>query len=176
MRVLGCAYKAISKETEFVEENLVFIGLQAMIDPPRPDVKYAIAETKKAGIKTIVITGDHKTTAKTIANGLGIEGEVLTSEDLSQMSDQELSNALNSNTTIFARIIPEHKQRIVRTLQQQGHTVAMIGDGVNDAPALKQADIGVAVENGSDIAKEASDFILLDNSFSNIVHAIHEGR
>lgn len=176
LRVLGFAYKDISSDKDFKEKDLVFVGLQAMIDPPREDVIDAIARTKEAGIRVVVITGDHADTAKAIAAKIGITGKVLTGADLEKMDEAQLREALEDDTNIFARVIPEHKQRIVSLLQHMGHVVAMTGDGVNDAPALKKADIGVAVGSGTDVAKEASDFVLLDDSFANIVNAIEEGR
>ena len=176
LRVLAFAYKETSSKKDFKESGLTFVGLQAMIDPPRPDVLDSIARTKSAGIRVIMITGDYKETAKAIGEKIGIEGEILTGEQLSKMDNKELSKALNNNTNLFARVIPEHKQRIVGILQNQGHIVAMTGDGVNDAPALKKANIGIAVGSGTDVAKEASDFVLLDDSFTNIVNAIEEGR
>lgn len=176
LRVLAFAYKEVKDKKGFTEKDLVFVGLQAMIDPPRPDVIESINKTKKAGIRVIMITGDHKDTAKAIGEEVGIRGEVLTGDDLERMDDDALVSALKRDTNIFARVIPEHKQRIVVALQKLGHIVAMTGDGVNDAPALKKANIGVAVGSGTDVAKEASDFVLLDDSFSNIVNAIEEGR
>ena len=176
LRVLAFAYKEITHKKEFIEEKLIFVGLQAMIDPPRPDVIESIKKTKAAGIRVIMITGDYKETAKAIGKQIGITGHVITGEELSTMSDVQLEESLEKNTNIFARVIPEHKQRIITALQNQGHIVAMTGDGVNDAPALKKANIGVAVGSGTDVAKEAADFVLLDDSFSNIVNAIEEGR
>lgn len=176
LRVLCFAYKQVSSQKDFSEDKLIFVGLQAMIDPPRPDVITSIQKTKDAGIRVIMITGDYKETAKAIGKQIGIEGEVITGEELTSMTDTQLETALNNNTNIFARVIPEHKQRIVTILQKQGHVVAMTGDGVNDAPALKKADIGIAVGSGTDVAKEAADLVLLDDSFSNIVNTIEEGR
>jgi len=175
LRVLAFAYKeSTSKDIE--EKNLIFVGLQAMIDPPREDVSDSIAKTKRAGIRVIMITGDYKETALAIGRKIGIEGKALTGEEIGNLSLDELKKELKNNTNIFARVIPEHKQRIVGALQEQGHIVAMTGDGVNDAPALKKANIGVAVGSGTDVAKEAADFVLLDDSFTNIVNAIEEGR
>ncbi len=176
MRVLAFAYKEITDPKQFTEEELVFTGMQAMIDPPRHDVIESIKVTKKAGIRVIMITGDYKATAVAIGKEIGIEGKVLAGDEVEKLSDEELREALKDNTNIFARVIPEHKQRIVNALQELKYTVAMTGDGVNDAPALKKADIGVAVGSGTEVAKEASDFILLDDSFTNIVNAIEEGR
>lgn len=176
LRVLAFAYKNISHKKDFTEEKLTFVGLQAMIDPPRPDVIESIQKTKVAGIRVIMITGDYRETAKAIGEKVGITGNILTGADIEEMTDEQLAYALNNDTNIFARVIPEHKYKIVSILQSQGHIVAMTGDGVNDAPALKKADIGVAVGSGTDVAKEASDFVLLDDSFSHIVNAIEEGR
>ncbi len=176
LRVLAFAYKEHVTEKTFKEKELTFVGLQAMKDPARPDVIESIAKTKKAGIRVIMITGDYKETARAIGQEVGIEGEVITGEELEKMTEEDLTKALEGNTRIFARVIPEHKQRIVAALQKKGHVVAMTGDGVNDAPALKKADIGVAVGSGTDVAKEAADFVLLDDSFTHIVDAIEEGR
>ncbi|MCD6388330.1 MAG: cation-translocating P-type ATPase [Desulfobulbaceae bacterium] len=174
MRVLAFACKDIEQDEN--EQDLVFVGLQAMIDPPRTDVIEAVARTKEAGIRVIMITGDYKETARAIGREVGIEGRVLTGEEVEYLSDDELREKLAHGVNIFARVVPVHKQRIVTALQELGHTVAMTGDGVNDAPALKKANIGVAVGSGTEVAKEASDFVLLDDSFSNIVNAIEEGR
>lgn len=177
MRVLAFAYKIPKdRKKDFTEDKLVFVGLQAMIDPPRPEVIEAIKKTKNAGIRVIMITGDYKETAKAIGKEIGITGESLTGEEIDKMSEEQLRDKLNDNTNIFARVIPEHKQRIVSALQKEGNIVAMTGDGVNDAPALKKANIGIAVGSGTDVAKEAADFVLLDDSFANIVNAIEEGR
>ncbi|MCB9358902.1 HAD-IC family P-type ATPase [Candidatus Woesearchaeota archaeon] len=176
LRVLAFAYKDVKDKKSFTEKELVFVGMQAMIDPPRPDVIDSIAVAHGAGIRVIMITGDYKETAKAIANQIGIAGEVITGSDVEKMSDKQLEKALKENTNIFARVIPEHKQRIVAALQRLKYTVAMTGDGVNDAPALKKANIGIAVGSGTEVAKEASDFVLLDDSFTHIVHAVEQGR
>lgn len=176
LRVLAFGYKESKTKKDFSEKDLIFVGFQAMIDPPREEVIEAIQKTKDAGIRVIMITGDYKTTAQAIGNGIGITGDVITGDDLSNMTNNELGVALKRGANIFARVIPEHKQRIVAELQRQGHIVAMTGDGVNDAPALKKSNIGVAVGSGTDVAKEASDFVLLDDSFATIVDAIEEGR
>ncbi|MBU0966153.1 MAG: cation-translocating P-type ATPase [Proteobacteria bacterium] len=176
MRVLAFAYRTIDDAVEFVEENLVFIGLQAMIDPPRVEVVDAVQKTYQAGIRVIMITGDYPETARAIGQEIGIVGNILTGEELQRMDDSALRGALDKGTNIFARVVPEHKLRIVQALQDSGHIVAMTGDGVNDAPALKKANIGIAVGSGTEVAKEAADFVLLDDSFSNIVSAIEEGR
>ncbi len=179
MRVLAFACSDLDGEktgSPVIESDLIFIGLQAMVDPPRPDVRQAITKTYAAGIRVIMITGDYRETAKAIGREIGIEGEVLTGPELADLNDDELRERLKNGTNIFARVIPEHKQRIVTILQALGHTVAMTGDGVNDAPALKKANIGIAVGSGTEVAKEAADFVLLDDSFSHIVNAIEEGR
>jgi len=178
MRVIAFACREISDQESLdnlVEEDLAFIGLQAMIDPPREGVITAIEKAKLAHIRVIMITGDHRETANAIAKQTGIVGETLGGIEMDSMNDQELSAALDT-TNIFARVVPEHKQRIVRGLQEKGHIVAMTGDGVNDAPALKKADIGIAIGSGTDVAHEAADFVLLDDSFISIVAGIEEGR
>jgi Ca2+-transporting ATPase len=176
MRVLAFAYRTIDSQEEFVEENLVFIGLQAMIDPPRSEVVDAVQKAYQAGIRVIMITGDYPETARAIGHEIGIHGNILTGEELQRLDDTGLGEALDTGTNIFARVAPEHKLRIVAALQESGHIVAMTGDGVNDAPALKKANIGIAVGSGTEVAKEAADFVLLDDSFSHIVSAIEEGR
>jgi Ca2+-transporting ATPase len=178
MRVLGFAFKELKKndKKETYEKELVFVGLQAMIDPPREEVKSAIAKCKKAGIKVVMITGDLKTTAQAIAKELGIDGEAIDGTELEMMSDEKLAGIVE-NISIYARVNPEHKVKIVTALKNKGHVVAMTGDGVNDAPALKKADIGVAMGiTGTDVAKEASELILTDDNFTSIVNAVEEGR
>lgn len=179
LRVLGIAYRELSpSETKPKEENLIFLGLAGMIDPPRAQAKQSVALCKKAGIKTVMITGDHKLTAAAIAEQLGIyqKGDlVLTGQELDQMDDDALAKSIGK-TTVFARVNPSHKLKIVRAFKRLGHIVAMTGDGVNDAPAVKEADIGVAMGNGTDVTKEASDVILLDSNFATLVTAIEEGR
>ncbi len=176
LRVLGFAYKDCKSNKDFIEKDLVFVGLQAMIDPPREDVIESIKKTKDAGIRVIMITGDYVHTAKAIGREVGIEGGVMSGTEIDEIDDEQLKKILKNKVNVFARVVPEHKQRIVSALQELGHTVAMTGDGVNDAPALKKANIGVAVGSGTEVAKEAADFVLLDDSFSNIVNAIEEGR
>jgi len=176
LRVLGFAFKTILNHNQFAESNLVFVGLQAMTDPPRKEVIAAIDRTKQAGIRVIMITGDYAATAKSIGEQIGIVGKQLSGEELETMNDADLETALREETNIFSRVTPEHKQRIVSVLQKLDHTVAMTGDGVNDAPALKKANIGIAVGSGTDVAKEEADFVLLDDSFIHIVNAIEEGR
>lgn len=175
LRVLGFAMK---KQPAAVldEQELTFIGLQAMIDPPRPDVVESLRKTQLAGIRVIMITGDYGETAKAIGREIGISGGALTGDQLAGMDAEQLRAVLRDDVNIFSRVAPEHKQRIVDALQQLGNTVAMTGDGVNDAPALKKANIGVAVGSGTEVAKEAADLVLLDDSFTHIVNAIEEGR
>jgi len=184
LRVLGFAYKPFtdtppSAPDETWEQEMIWLGLIAMQDAPRPEVRAAVQESRTAGIRPIMITGDHQLTARAIALDLGIAGEtdrVLTGQELQHMSDQELQQQVDL-VSIYARVAPEHKLRIVQALQQRGKFVAMTGDGVNDAPALKQADIGIAMGiTGTDVSKEASDMILLDDNFATIVAATKEGR
>lgn len=178
MRVLGLALQWLDNLDEPLEQNLVFIGLVGMIDPPRPEVKTAVATAKTAGIRPIMITGDHPLTAQFIAHDLGISenGRVKTGQNLDQMTPEELAIAVNE-VSVFARVSPEHKLRIVEVLQNQGQIVAMTGDGVNDSPALRKADIGVAMGiAGTDVSKEASEMVLLDDNFSTIIAAVEEGR
>jgi Ca2+-transporting ATPase len=183
LRVLGMAYKVVSQQlTEYdegsVENNLVFVGLVGMIDPPREEAKEAIKLCERAGIKTVMITGDHKSTAVAIAKELGImkSGLAFTGTELDGIGDEEFERKVEV-VSVYARVSPEHKLRIVRALRRKGHVVAMTGDGVNDAPALKQADIGVAMGvTGTDVTKEASDMILADDNFVTIVNAVEGGR
>ena len=183
LRVLGMAYKSVDKsKTSIMPEDingLIFLGLQGMIDPPRPDAIEAIKKCKTAGIKSIMITGDHVQTAKAVAGQLGIgigEERAITGEEISKMSDEELYEIVEK-VSVYARVSPEHKFKIVKTLQKHGHIVAVTGDGVNDAPALKKADIGIAMGiTGTEVSKEASDMVLIDNNFANIVNAVEEGR
>ena len=176
MRVLAFAWKTKKSTEHFDEEELTFLGFQAMIDPPRKDVISAIKTTAEAGVRVIMVTGDYQATAQAIGKEIGIHSDVCSGDVLDSMDDVALTELLQSGINIFARVVPEHKQRIVTALQKMGHTVAMTGDGVNDAPALKKANIGIAVGSGTEVAKEASDIVLLDDSFSNIVDAIREGR
>ena len=178
LRVLGFAFRewASGEEVVFEEQDMVFIGLQAMMDPPREDVVDSVKRTREAGIRVIMITGDYPTTAEAIGRMTGIDGDVVTGYEIDDLDTAGLKARLSSGANIFARVAPLHKQRIVNLLLDDGHTVAMIGDGVNDAPALSRASIGVAVGSGTDVAKEAADFILLDDSFTNMVNAIEEGR
>ncbi|MFH0700866.1 MAG: cation-transporting P-type ATPase [Candidatus Woesearchaeota archaeon] len=176
-RVLALAYKpVVSFEKDHFEQNLVFLGLVALEDPPREEVKPTLKLCKEAGIKVKMITGDNKETAVQIAKEIGLEGEVLTGEELDKLTDDELSKIVKK-VVIFARVRPEHKLRIVKALKQNKEIVAMTGDGVNDAPALKEAHIGIAMgKGGTDVSREAADLILKDDNFVTIVSAISEGR
>ena len=184
LRVLAMGYKEIDheptqEEMKNIEQNLIYVGMVGMIDPPRQEVKAAVEKCKKAGIKTVMITGDHRITAIAIAKALGIlenEKEAITGNRLEEMSDEELKQNVR-NYSVYARVSPEHKVRIVKAWQANGEIVAMTGDGVNDAPALKTADIGCAMGIvGTDVSKEAADVILTDDNFATIVSSVEEGR
>ena len=184
LRVLGFAYRNVDQLPEDGitiqdESNLIWVGLVGMFDAPRPEVREAVKRCREAGIRPIMITGDHQLTAKAIAEDLGIGqagDRVLTGRELERMSSTDLDHEVNY-VNVYARVSPEHKLRIVQALQRQHQFVAMTGDGVNDAPALKQADIGIAMGiTGTDVSKEASDMILLDDNFATIVAATEEGR
>jgi Ca2+-transporting ATPase len=184
LRVLAMAYKELPDEEqeytpENVEKNLIFVGFEAMLDPPREEAISAVQKTKKAGIKVVMITGDNEFTARAIAKELGLlegDSKVVTGAELDSMSDADLDNIIQ-DVAVFARVSPEHKLRIVNSLKKKNHIVAMTGDGVNDAPALRKADIGVAMGiTGTDVAKEASEMILTDDNFASSVAAIEEGR
>ncbi|MCD6523275.1 MAG: calcium-translocating P-type ATPase, PMCA-type [Candidatus Diapherotrites archaeon] len=173
--VLGFAQKELNRQSD-AESNMVFLGFQGMIDPPRPEVKEAIAACETAGIRVIMITGDSPLTAKNIAKQVGIGTEVMIGEEVDKITDKELENAVET-IDIFARVSPHHKVRILNALRANEHVIAMTGDGVNDAPALKSADVGIAMGvRGTDVAREASDMILLDDNFATIAEAIKEGR
>lgn len=184
MRVLAVAYhdmgpSSTSYKAEAAEDDLVFLGLVAMIDPPRPEAKESVAKCKQAGIKTIMITGDHKNTAVSIGRELGIYHEdslALTGEELDALSEETLLNKVKQ-ISVYARVSSEHKLRVVRAWRRNGEVVAMTGDGVNDAPAVKEADIGVAMGiTGTDVTKEVSDMVITDDNFTSIVSAVEEGR
>ncbi|WP_241158441.1 calcium-translocating P-type ATPase, SERCA-type [Cohnella candidum] len=184
LRVLGFAYRdlkshEVCETNEQAERGLVFVGLVGMIDPPRKEVHEAIVKCRQAGIKTVMITGDHGLTAEAIAKSIGImqrDGRVVTGSELSVMSDEQLDR-ISDEVSVYARVSPEHKLRIVQSLQRNGHVVAMTGDGVNDAPAVKAADIGIAMGiTGTDVTKEASALVLADDNFATIVAAVEEGR
>ena len=183
LRVIAIGYRFLNvlptKIDTRIENNLTFCGLIGMIDPPREGVKESISECRRAGIKTVMITGDHILTAKAIAEELGIlrPGDIaITGKELDNIPEKELQKNI-MKYSVFARVSPEHKVKIVKAFQSQGNVVAMTGDGVNDAPALKNADIGVAMgQNGTDVAKNASDMILTDDNFVTIIEAVKEGR
>ena len=184
LRVIAVAYKDVSvlpqkMESNFVETGLKFVGLIGMIDPPREGVKEAVATCRRAGIKTVMITGDHIVTAKAIARELNILGKhdkAITGQELDKIPQDKLEKEIK-DYSVFARVTPEHKVRIVKAWQSTGAVVAMTGDGVNDSPALKNADIGIAMgKNGTDVAKSASDMILTDDNFVTIVKAVKQGR
>lgn len=184
LRVIAISYKDISNippkiNSKEIETDLIFVGLLGMIDPPRQGVKEAVTTCRKAGIRTVMITGDHIETAKAIAKELGIlklTDGAITGNELNKMSQKELEKNI-MNYSVFARVSPEHKVRIVKAFQNTGSIVAMTGDGVNDAPALKNADIGIAMgQNGTDVAKNAADMILADDNFVTIVEAVKQGR
>ena len=183
LRVLGMAYKVVPKVQGLLStedmSGLTFLGLQGMIDPPREEAIEAVRKCKKAGIRPVMITGDHAQTARAIARQLGIASGgdgVLTGEELARMTDDELYEAV-SRVSVYARVAPEHKLRITKQLQKRGHITAVTGDGVNDAPALKAADIGVAMGiTGTEVSKEAADMVLADDNFASIVNAVEEGR
>lgn len=185
LRTLGLAFRSLPKDAsaadgvgDDIEHDLVFLGLIGMIDPPRDEAKQAIARAKAAGIRSMMITGDHPRTASVIAIELGIttDGRAVSGAELERMSDEELDRTVRE-VSVYARVNPDHKLRIVNALQREGMTVAMTGDGVNDAPALKTADIGVAMGiTGTDVSKQAADMVLADDNFASIVAAVEEGR
>jgi Ca2+-transporting ATPase len=177
-RMLGVAYRGLNAlpERAELERDLVFVGLIGLADPPRADAKTAVERCQAAGIRPVMITGDHPLTARHIAQAVGIEGGLLIGSDLDRMPEGELESRADE-VSLYARVVPEQKLKIVGALQSRGHLVAMTGDGVNDAPALKKANIGVAMGlKGTDVAKEAADLVLLDDDFSTLVAAVEEGR
>ena len=187
LRVLGLAYRIIQPEelsqatAQTTERDLIFIGITGMYDPPRPEVKGAVSMCRKAGIRVVMITGDYQVTALSIAKQVGIvssgDPEVITGTELADLTDEQLKDKLTVKEVIFARVNPEHKLRVVNAFKELGNIVAVTGDGVNDAPALKRADIGIAMGlRGTDVAKEAAEMILIDDNFASIVAAIEEGR
>jgi Ca2+-transporting ATPase len=188
LRVLGLAHQTVTNPSptytpDVLEADLTFLGLVGMIDPPRDEVKVAIRQCREAGIRSVMVTGDHKLTAAAIARELGLlsgdgkgERRVLDGRDLDRMTEEELAEIVE-DVAVYARVSPEHKMKIVGAWKSRKHVVAMTGDGVNDAPALKRADIGVAMGiTGTDVTKEASDMVLMDDNFATIVAAVEEGR
>ena len=171
LRVLGFAYKEVKEKVK--EEDFIFTGLQGMIDPPRSEVVESIKKCKKAGIRVIMITGDHKNTAVAIGNRIGLKGKAITGEEIDKIDLDKIVEDVN----IYARVNPEHKVKILEALKKKDYVVAMTGDGVNDAPALKKSDIGIGMSiTGTEVAKESSDMLLLDDNFASIVNAVEEGR
>jgi Ca2+-transporting ATPase len=182
LRVLAFAYKKISVadlEQSDLEHDLTFLGMMGMIDPPRPEAIEAVKKCFSSGIRPVMITGDHKATAWAVAKELHMitnQNKIVTGEELDAMGESELNRCVDE-VAVYARVTPRHKLKIVRALKRQGHVVAMTGDGVNDAPAVKEADIGIAMGmTGTDVTKEASSMILLDDNFASIVEAVEEGR
>ena len=177
LRVLAVAYKPTASLDD-AEKEMVFLGLAGMIDPPRPEAAEAIETCTAAGIRPVMITGDHPGTGEAVARELGLlkTGHVVIGAELESMSDTEFDQKVET-IEVYARVSPEHKLRVVTALQKKGHVVAMTGDGVNDAPALKKADVGIAMGiTGTDVSREASDMILTDDNFASIVGAVEEGR
>jgi len=176
LRVLGFAYKVLSKKDKVSEDDLIFIGFAGMIDPPRPEVKKAIEECRSAGIKVKIITGDSELTAKAIGKKIGLVGRVVNEKELSEMSDETLLKEM-PEISIFARVTPKQKLRITKILQRLNETVAITGDGVNDVLALKSADVGISMgKRGTDVARDVSDIVLVDDNFASIVEGVREGR
>lgn len=181
LRVLGMAYRELPKNLDdytekTVENDIIFVGLQGMIDPARLEAIKAVESCKHAGIRSIMITGDHKLTALAVARELGISGMALTGEELDKMSDEEFEKSVD-DVSVYARVSPHHKMRIIKALQDKGEITVMTGDGINDAPAIKSADVGVAMGiTGTEVTKEASDMVLADDNFASIVAAVKEGR
>lgn len=185
LRVIAVAYKEMPENEPFkgrnVEQDMIFVGLAAMKDPPRPEVKKAVEQARQAGIKIVIITGDYGPTAQAVAEEVGIvdssKSRIIRGVDLEAISDEAIVEAVKKQNVIFARVSPEQKLRIVRVLKQHGEIVAVTGDGANDAPSLREADIGVSMgASGTDVAREASDLVLLDDSFASIVKAVESGR
>jgi magnesium-transporting ATPase (P-type) len=185
LRVIAVAYRVLKKEdyskTKSVEEDMTFVGLAAMMDPPRLEVREAVKKAKEAGVKTVIITGDYGPTAEVVAREVGIvtleNCNVIRGVDLETLPDKAIANAVQNGNVIFARVSPEQKLRIVKVLKKNGEVVAVTGDGANDAPSLKEADVGVAMGlAGTDVAREAADIVLLDDSFESIVKAVESGR
>ncbi len=178
-RVIALAYREAEKPEEYTE-GFVFLGFIGIVDPPRPEAKGAIAKCHAAGIKVVMITGDHPVTAESIARNVGLSDsealEIITGDELKALSREELAERLKKKSIVFARTSPVQKLKIVQLFQSEGEIVTMTGDGVNDAPAIKNADMGVAMGSGTDVAREAADMVLLDDNFATIVNAVEEGR
>ena len=179
LRVIGCAYKKDKPSAKLTENDLVFVGLIGISDPPRPEAAEAVRTCSEAGIRTVMITGDHAKTALAIARKTGIcteNDKAITGAEIDKLTDEQLRETVNT-CNVYARVSPSHKSRIVTAMQENGNIVAMTGDGINDAPALKKADIGCSMGiNGTDVAKSASDIILTDDNFATVVYAVREGR
>lgn len=179
LRVIGVAFKSVATDDDFKEERLVFVGLMGMLDPPRKEIKNAVKKCKRAGMRPVMITGDYSQTAFAIASQIGLaksEKEVMTGAMLASLADSELEKVVE-DYSVFARVSPEDKVRIVEAFKKRGHVVAMTGDGVNDAPSLKRASIGIGMgQSGTDVAKEVADLIITDDNFATIIVAVEEGR
>jgi magnesium-transporting ATPase (P-type) len=185
LRVIAVAYKSVPSniysKTTNVENDMVFVGLAAMMDPPRLEVRDAVIKARQAGIKTVIITGDYGPTAKFIAQEVGIltrdASTIIRGIDLDTLDDRAITDVVNKGNVIFARVSPEQKLRVVSVLKKNGEVIAVTGDGANDAPSLKEADVGIAMGiSGTDVAREAADIVLLDDSFESIVKAVESGR
>jgi sodium/potassium-transporting ATPase subunit alpha len=178
-RIIALAYRQIEELKEYTED-FIFLGFIGIVDPPRPEAREAIAKCHTAGIKVVMITGDHPVTAESIAKDVGLANagnlEIITGDELATLSREDLASRLKKPSIVFARTSPVQKLKIVQLFQAEGEIVTMTGDGVNDAPAIKNADMGVAMGSGTDVAREASDMILLDDNFATIVNAVEEGR
>ena len=179
-RVIAFAYRSVQESREYTE-GFIFMGFAGAFDPPRPEIREAIAKCHSAGIKVVMITGDHPVTARSIAKDVGLNEdgenlEIITGSELEELSMEELSGRLKKRSIVFARTSPVQKLKIVQAFQAEGEVVTMTGDGVNDAPAIKNADMGVAMGSGTDVAREAADMVLLDDNFATIVSAVEEGR
>ena len=178
-RVIALAYRQAEEQKEYTGD-FIFLGFIGIVDPPRPEAREAIAKCHAAGIKVVMITGDHPVTAEAIAKNVGLADseslEIITGNELESLSSTDLSSRLKNPSIVFARTSPVQKLKIVQLFQAEGEIVTMTGDGVNDAPAIKNADMGVAMGSGTDVAREAADMILLDDNFATIVNAVEEGR
>ena len=178
-RIIALAYRQAEEQKEYTGD-FIFLGFIGIVDPPRPEAREAIAKCHAAGIKVVMITGDHPVTAESIAKNVGLadsgKPEIITGDELESLSRTDLSSRLKNPSIVFARTSPVQKLKIVQLFQAEGEIVTMTGDGVNDAPAIKNADMGVAMGSGTDVAREAADMVLLDDNFATIVNAVEEGR